>query len=397
MFALSPFCTILSRFSKVFVFFSLLTCSLYSQEQEKEMDQPIHFVRDIMQPLGTPIVTSFHRIRESQFLNMHVKHAKGLEAVGDFFLAPSRYLFAGKTVKVAQKDPAQYELEQSFHYRKMHWLKTTFALAVLPVSEVIGVTLKGMAYLSPKIRKKHRLIRSALKASLAHSPADHYHDIDISPLHSDDYVPCLHYKRPSKMTKKQRAEIQAFKDIITLLEQNNIVYWADFGTCLGAYRYGGIIPWDWDIDISILLPDHNKVKRILSQLDPKKYQVQDWSSYSNPGTLLKVFVKRTKNFIDITHYSIDIERKEVSYFFTYRDSPFPHSWKKDELKGLKPVKFETLFPLKKAIFDGITVRAPNDVVTYLKSKYDGDLEPSNIWDEEAQCYRKITHHPYWSK
>ena len=56
------------------------------------------------------------------------------------------------------------------------------------------------------------------------------------------------------MTKKQTVEIGAFKDVVTLLEQHNIIYWVDFGTCLGAYRYGGVIPWDWDTDISISFP-----------------------------------------------------------------------------------------------------------------------------------------------
>ncbi len=69
-------------------------------EEEKETPQPIHFVRDVMQPMGMPVVTSFHNLRENQFLNMHRKKSDGLEAIGDFFLAPSRYLFAGKTVQI---------------------------------------------------------------------------------------------------------------------------------------------------------------------------------------------------------------------------------------------------------------------------------------------------------
>ncbi|MBS0651928.1 MAG: LicD family protein [Verrucomicrobia bacterium] len=359
--------------------------------------KPVHIVRDVMQPLGMPVVTSFHNIRENLFLNMHTHNASGLEAIGDFFLAPSRYLFAGKTVKLLEEGHLPFELEQSFHYHTMHWLKTTLSLVVLPVTELIGAALKGLSYLSPQVREKHRLIRSGLKAAIVSSNIEKYREMGISKLYSNDHIPCLHYKRPSILTKKQQVEIQAFKDVANILEKHDIVYWVDFGTCLGAYRYGGIIPWDWDIDISILLPDHDNVKRVLSQLDPEKYQIQDWSSYSNPRTFLKLYVKETKNFIDIMHYKLDEEKKEASYFFTYQHSPMPHSWKKDELRGLKPVKFETLFPLKKANFDGLTVWAPNDVETYLKSKYDNNLEPSNIWDEEAQCYRKVENHPYWSE
>ena len=379
------------------VWMGTLLLPLHAEEETKKAPaQPIHFIRDIMQPMGTPLISSFHALKESQFLNMKHKGAKGLEAIGNLFLAPSRYLFAGKTIRVIGDSEEGYQLEQSFHYHKLHWFKTMLSLAVLPVTEAIGITVKGISYLWPKVRRKHRKVAAALKSNRIKSHLDYYHNIGLASFHSDEYIPCLHYQRPSQLQKRQKAEIKAFKEIVQLLDEHDILYWIDFGTCLGAYRYGGIIPWDWDIDLSILLPDHDNVKRVLSQLDPKKYQVQDWSSYSNPGTFLKIYVKKTKNFIDIMHYQIHEEDKKLSYFFTYENSPFPHSWKKDELHGMQPISFDKVFPLKKANFDGVMVWAPNDVETYLKSKYDNNLEPSNIWDEEAGCYRKVEDHPYWS-
>ncbi|MBI3237057.1 MAG: LicD family protein [Chlamydiales bacterium] len=374
--------------------FSSLFAEDNAEEQGKQL-RPTHFARDVMQPIGTPFISSFHHIRESTFLNTHRKKATGLEGIGDFFLVPSRYLFAGKTIEFKEEE-GSYEIRQSFHYRKMHWLKTTLALIALPVSELLGSTLKGLAYLSKKTRDKRRKVHSALRSE-TQSNLEKYAKIGIEKIHSEEYIPCLHHKRPSKLSAKQKAEITALKDITQALDEQGIIYWIDFGTCLGAYRYGGIIPWDWDIDLSILLPDHENVKKALSRLDQKKYQLQDWSSYSNPKTFLKLFVKETKNFIDITHYQLDEVNQKTSYFFTYLESPFPQSWKQDEIKGMKPVGFDTLFPLKKANFDGLTVWAPNDVVCYLESKYNGNLEPSNVWDEETQRYRKVEDHPYWAQ
>lgn len=179
------------------------------------------------------------------------------------------------------------------------------------------------------------------------------------------------------------------------MEKHEIPYWLDCGTCLGAYRYGGIIPWDWDIDIGILLPDHENVKRLLSQLDRKLCKVQDWSSYSHPGSFLKVYIKGTKNFIDIYHYELNEQEGTLSYFYTYENTPFPESWKKNERKFTKPISWQTVFPLRKAEFDGLTVRAPNDVAAFLQSKYGSNLDPVMTWDEENQRYLKVEGHPYW--
>ena len=144
-----------------------------------------------------------------------------------------------------------------------------------------------------------------------------------------------------------------------------------------------------------MLADHDNVKKLLGTLDPEKYQIQDWSSYSKPKSFLKLYVKATKNCIDIYHYDINENAHQVGFYYTYLDSPFPYSWKKEELRCIKPLNYEDVFPLKKANFDGLTVWAPNNVVTFLQSKYGENLNPSNIWDEESQCYIRDLNHPYW--
>ena len=48
-----------------------------------------------------------------------------------------------------------------------------------------------------------------------------------------------------------------------ILKKNNIDYWLDFGTCLGAYRDNDFIPHDTDIDISICIKDLKKLKQII--------------------------------------------------------------------------------------------------------------------------------------
>ena len=387
------------RFRKTFlcIFTSLAALiPLFNVAAEEEAEQvPTSFIRDIMQPIGMPVVTSFHAVRENLFLNTRVIDGTTLEKIGNFFLTPSQYLFAGKTIAIHNRERLDFDVSQSFSYGKWNWLKTLLALIALPVAEPIGISIKGISYLSSEVAERHEVIGAALRAKIVSSQNERYRLKGIEDFHSDEFIPCLGYKRPSFLTKKQKIEIKALKTIVSLLEAHNIIYWIDFGTCLGAYRHGGIIPWDWDIDIAILQDDHENVKRILSTLNAEEYQIQDWSSYNKPKTLLKLFVKETKNFIDIYHYKIDEKEKNISYVFTYADTPLPESWKKADLEAQKPLGYELIFPLKKAKFDGMIIWAPNKVTDFLQSKYGENLEPAMIWDEAQMAYLKVADHPYW--
>ncbi len=381
--------------------FALIVCAIFalfhlpSYAQEQEAKLPSDFLRDVMQPLGVPVVSSYHLMRENLFLNAKLDKAHPIESIGNFFLAPSQYLFGGRKIIVKDLEAAEFEVVQAFDYSRLHWLKTLVSIIALPISEVVGASLKGLAYLSPEVRERHKKIRSVLHSALVRSQYEVYRQKGLSEFHSDEFVPCQQHKRPSGLAKRQKVEIEALKEITALFDAHNIVYWIDCGTCLGAYRYGGMIPWDWDIDISILMPDHENVKQILSQLDPEKYQIQDWSSYSKPKTFLKLYVKETKNFIDIYHYHIDEQARTVNYYYTFLDSPFPNSWKQSEIKHIKPLKYDTVFPLKKAQFDDLTVWAPNDIIAFLQVKYGTNLDPSMIWDEETNSYQKVENHPYF--
>lgn len=53
--------------------------------------------------------------------------------------------------------------------------------------------------------------------------------------------------------------------LVDLCEKNNITYWLDGGTLLGAVRNGHMIPWDDDIDVCFPADDHQRILQILDE------------------------------------------------------------------------------------------------------------------------------------
>lgn len=87
--------------------------------------------------------------------------------------------------------------------------------------------------------------------------------------------------------------LSIIKDIDTLCRKNEIEYYLLGGSCIGAIRHKGFIPWDDDLDIIMTRKNYEKFINVCrTQLDSSKYLLQegltDW-----PLNFTKIRLKGT--------------------------------------------------------------------------------------------------------
>ena len=85
----------------------------------------------------------------------------------------------------------------------------------------------------------------------------------------------------SQLRTMQLRMLEILKYIDKICRKHNIPYWLSSGTCLGAIRHGGFIPWDDDVDIELLEKDYKRLCRILEADSEAPYNLQNHKTDSS--------------------------------------------------------------------------------------------------------------------
>lgn len=113
------------------------------------------------------------------------------------------------------------------------------------------------------------------------------------------------------MTDVQKVILSIYKEVAKICNENKIPYYAIGGTCIGAIRHKGFIPWDDDLDIAVPIEYWDKLFKTLEEELPSNLYLYHSDNVKPYHFIwLKVCDKDT-TFIEKSEYGIEEAFKGV--------------------------------------------------------------------------------------
>ena len=231
----------------------------------------------------------------------------------------------------------------------------------------------------------------------------------------------------SDLRRAQLKMLDMLKFVDKVCQEQNITYWIESGTLLGAARHRGFIPWDDDTDICMPYDDYLRFKQYMlyhntstqyvlqcHQTDPHYYGTwgvlrdlqnryvkndKRLNSFEYQGLQVDIFpvnhISRNKTCWRITRwifaYLVNApmyDGRRIQYlrwnvplscFFLMKILiPFLHLFTRRDKKHLyyrygmlwwRKYSVDDVFPLQRIFFEGSLFSAPNNVDAYLSGCY----------------------------
>lgn len=105
----------------------------------------------------------------------------------------------------------------------------------------------------------------------------------------------------------QTKMLELLEELIRVCEENGLTYWAGGGTCIGALRHNGFIPWDDDLDVFMPRKDYEKLWKLRGQFSSGRYKLCRTTARKNYHHRVMQLVDLNTTFINKRSVNEDIE------------------------------------------------------------------------------------------
>ncbi len=206
--------------------------------------------------------------------------------------------------------------------------------------------------------------------------------------------------RTFRVQKNREDAIRVLQILIDTLSEYNIKYYLDFGTLIGAIRDKGLIPWDDDIDISLLNEDdYSKIPDVLKEIK-RRHRLRTYLS-TFEDTKNKRVSKNQKiyqesiNFTSNSNYQIAKVRTNkyfifgrgntcIDIFFKYTHDDNIYWMAYGQVNSVPISSFSN--ELEEIDFCGIKCSIPKEYNDYLTYKYGDWMTPKENWTHRDDDY-----------
>ena len=100
--------------------------------------------------------------------------------------------------------------------------------------------------------------------------------------------------------------LEMLKRFNEICNENNLTYYLVEGTCLGAVRHKGYIPWDDDLDLAMPRPDYERLATLFENLNDDMLEAMYYKNTKNsPIHYIKIIDKTTTLIEDRYRYYVE--------------------------------------------------------------------------------------------
>lgn len=171
------------------------------------------------------------------------------------------------------------------------------------------------------------------------------------------------------------AERMLFK-VSEILDTCNISYWLEGGTLLGIRREERLLPWDNDIDISMMISQKPKLNTLYVLLKKQKYRVKtrlfEYSKSPFKKGDIRMIKIRERRFFGLIKGPVCLD-----IFIKYPENEYAY-WEIDNKLKSVPHKFYDSF--KTITFKNYNYKIPELTDEYLTYRYGEWETPVKDWN-----------------
>jgi len=188
--------------------------------------------------------------------------------------------------------------------------------------------------------------------------------------------------------KKRKKAERLLVDVVDVLNKNNIQYALEGGTLLGIYRENRLLPWDSDVDLSILSDELNKKDNLIKDLCKIGYRIRI-RYFENDSTpfkkeAIRIIKIRDKAFFGLLKGNVCLE-----IFIKYIDKDNVY-W---EVAGNTMTAPKAFYETYKNIkFSSKSFSIPTQTEAYLTHKYGNWEKTVKNWNAATDEKSLVNNH-----